>query len=69
MSWRRPAGRLRGLTAAVAGKPGWEVCGPAPLVLPRILQALDGHIYRCTDYVRYCAALRKVILADPKLMR
>jgi hypothetical protein len=38
-------------------------------VLPRILQALDGHIYRYTGYVRYCAALREVILADPKLTR
>ena len=32
-----------------------------------ILNAMDGHICRCTGYVRYYAALREVILADPKL--
>jgi len=44
---------------------------PAPRaeVEARILQALDGHICRCTGYVRYYAALREVILADPKLTR
>jgi aerobic-type carbon monoxide dehydrogenase small subunit (CoxS/CutS family) len=35
----------------------------------RILEAMDGHICRCTGYVRYYAALRDVILADPKLTR
>jgi aerobic-type carbon monoxide dehydrogenase small subunit (CoxS/CutS family) len=35
----------------------------------RILEAMDGHICRCTGYVRYYAALREVILADPKLTR
>jgi aerobic-type carbon monoxide dehydrogenase small subunit (CoxS/CutS family) len=34
-----------------------------------ILDAMDGHICRCTGYVRYYAALREVILADPKLTR
>jgi aerobic-type carbon monoxide dehydrogenase small subunit (CoxS/CutS family) len=34
-----------------------------------ILNAMDGHICRCTGYVRYYAALREVILADPKLTR
>jgi aerobic-type carbon monoxide dehydrogenase small subunit (CoxS/CutS family) len=34
-----------------------------------ILDAMDGHICRCTGYVRYYAALRELILADPKLTR
>jgi xanthine dehydrogenase YagT iron-sulfur-binding subunit len=33
------------------------------------LQAMDGHICRCTGYVRYYAALRDLVLADPKLTR
>ncbi len=31
-----------------------------------ITQALDGHLCRCTGYVRYHEAVRAVILADPK---
>jgi len=44
---------------------------PAPKaeVEARILAAMDGHICRCTGYVRYYAALREVILADPNLTR
>jgi aerobic-type carbon monoxide dehydrogenase small subunit (CoxS/CutS family) len=34
-----------------------------------ILETMDGHICRCTGYVRYYAALRDVILTDPKLTR
>jgi aerobic-type carbon monoxide dehydrogenase small subunit (CoxS/CutS family) len=34
-----------------------------------ILNAMDGHICRCTGYVRYYAALRDLILADPRLTR
>jgi aerobic-type carbon monoxide dehydrogenase small subunit (CoxS/CutS family) len=30
-----------------------------------ILDALDGHICRCTGYVKYHEAVRDVILADP----
>lgn len=30
-----------------------------------ILEALDGHLCRCTGYVRYHQAVRDVILADP----
>ena len=30
-----------------------------------ILEALDGHLCRCTGYVKYHEALRAVILADP----
>jgi aerobic-type carbon monoxide dehydrogenase small subunit (CoxS/CutS family) len=30
-----------------------------------ILEALDGHICRCTGYVRYHEAVRDVILSDP----
>ena len=30
-----------------------------------ILEALDGHICRCTGYVRYHQAVRDVILAEP----
>jgi xanthine dehydrogenase YagT iron-sulfur-binding subunit len=44
---------------------------PAPKaeVEARILAAMDGHICRCTGYVRYYAALRELVLADPKLTR
>lgn len=42
---------------------------PRTEVEARILQALDGHICRCTGYVRYYKALRELILADPKLTR
>jgi aerobic-type carbon monoxide dehydrogenase small subunit (CoxS/CutS family) len=31
-----------------------------------ISQALDGHLCRCTGYIRYHEAVRDVILADPK---
>ena len=31
-----------------------------------IAQALDGHLCRCTGYVKYHEAVRAVILADPK---
>jgi aerobic-type carbon monoxide dehydrogenase small subunit (CoxS/CutS family) len=31
-----------------------------------IAQALDGHLCRCTGYVKYYEAVRAVILADPK---
>jgi len=31
-----------------------------------IVQALDGHLCRCTGYVRYHEAVRDVILADPE---
>jgi len=34
-----------------------------------VLAALDGHICRCTGYLRYHAALRDLILADPRLTR
>ena len=50
-----------------------ETLARAPIakadVEARILEALDGHICRCTGYVRYYAALREVILADPRLTR
>jgi aerobic-type carbon monoxide dehydrogenase small subunit (CoxS/CutS family) len=42
---------------------------PKAEVEAAILQAMDGHICRCTGYVRYYAALREVILADPRLTR
>jgi aerobic-type carbon monoxide dehydrogenase small subunit (CoxS/CutS family) len=42
---------------------------PKAEVEARILAAMDGHICRCTGYVRYYAALSEVILADPKLTR
>jgi aerobic-type carbon monoxide dehydrogenase small subunit (CoxS/CutS family) len=29
-------------------------------------EALDGHICRCTGYVKYHEAVRDVVLADPK---
>jgi aerobic-type carbon monoxide dehydrogenase small subunit (CoxS/CutS family) len=31
-----------------------------------ILDALDGHLCRCTGYVKYYEAVRDVILSDPK---
>ena len=31
-----------------------------------VVQALDGHLCRCTGYVKYYEAVRAVILADPK---
>jgi aerobic-type carbon monoxide dehydrogenase small subunit (CoxS/CutS family) len=42
---------------------------PKAEVEARILAAVDGHICRCTGYVRYYAALRELILADPMLTR
>jgi aerobic-type carbon monoxide dehydrogenase small subunit (CoxS/CutS family) len=44
---------------------------PAPRaeVEARILEAMDGHICRCTGYVRYYTVLREMIVADPKLTR
>jgi len=32
----------------------------------KIAEALDGHICRCTGYIKYHEAVRDVILADPK---
>jgi xanthine dehydrogenase YagT iron-sulfur-binding subunit len=32
-----------------------------------ILSAMNGHLCRCTGYVRYYEAIRAVVLADPKL--
>ena len=32
------------------------------------VRAMDGHNCRCTGYVQYYAALRKVILADPSVV-
>ncbi len=42
---------------------------PRAEVETAILRAMDGHICRCTGYVRYYAALRALILADPRLTR
>jgi xanthine dehydrogenase YagT iron-sulfur-binding subunit len=42
---------------------------PKAEVEARIGEAMDDHICRCTGYVRYYAALRELILADPKLTR
>ena len=30
-----------------------------------IAEALDGHLCRCTGYIKYHEAVRNVILADP----
>ena len=41
----------------------------APIARPdlemTIMEALDGHLCRCTGYVKYHEAVRDVILADP----
>ena len=42
---------------------------PASRVDEAIMNALGSHICRCTGYVRYHAAIRKVILATPGLVR
>ncbi|MGD9921454.1 MAG: (2Fe-2S)-binding protein [Pseudorhodoplanes sp.] len=34
-----------------------------------VASALDGHLCRCTGYVRYYAALRDLILADTRLTK
>ena len=34
-----------------------------------ITEALDPHLCRCTGYVRYCQAVRAVVLATPGLVR
>ena len=31
-----------------------------------IAEALDGHLCRCTGYIKYHEAVRSVILADPQ---
>ncbi len=31
-----------------------------------IAEALDGHLCRCTGYIKYHEAVRDVVLADPK---
>ena len=38
---------------------------PRAAVDDTILEALDGHLCRCTGYVKYHEAVRDVILADP----
>jgi len=39
---------------------------PRPDLEKTIAEALDGHLCRCTGYVRYHEAVRDVILADPQ---
>ena len=39
---------------------------PRPELEKIIAEALDGHICRCTGYVKYHEAVRDVILADPQ---
>jgi aerobic-type carbon monoxide dehydrogenase small subunit (CoxS/CutS family) len=34
-----------------------------------ITQALDNHLCRCTGYVRYFEAVRRVVLETPGLVR
>ena len=46
-----------------------ERCEKAPIARAdlegAIAEALDGHLCRCTGYVRYHQAVRDVVLADP----
>jgi xanthine dehydrogenase YagT iron-sulfur-binding subunit len=42
---------------------------PKAEVEARIRAAMNGHICRCTGYIRYYEAIRAVILADPRLTR
>ena len=39
---------------------------PRPELEKIIAEALDGHICRCTGYIKYHEAVRDVILADPQ---
>ncbi|HYD99080.1 MAG TPA: 2Fe-2S iron-sulfur cluster-binding protein [Alphaproteobacteria bacterium] len=58
------------LTAAHAFIEGLRSAPVAEAELDRaILTAVGDHICRCTGYVRYLAAIRKVALATPGLVR
>ena len=50
-----------------------ETLAKAPLprtdVEAAVESALEGHLCRCTGYVRYYAAVRDLILADPRLTK
>ncbi len=56
-----------------AGQVLLEALAKAPVarsgVQAAVADALDGHLCRCTGYVRYYAALRDLILADPRLTK
>jgi aerobic-type carbon monoxide dehydrogenase small subunit (CoxS/CutS family) len=39
---------------------------PRPELETTIAEALDGHLCRCTGYIKYHEAVRDVILADPR---
>ena len=39
---------------------------PRPELERTIAEALDGHLCRCTGYIKYHEAVRDVILADPQ---
>lgn len=56
-----------------AGQVLLEALAQAPVprsgVQAAVADALDGHLCRCTGYVRYYAALRDLILADPRLTK
>jgi aerobic-type carbon monoxide dehydrogenase small subunit (CoxS/CutS family) len=40
-------------------------CTPGFLNEGQVAEALDGHLCRCTGYIKYHQAVRDVILADP----
>ena len=77
----RPRSSIISPSSAAIARPGFvnqaqvlvETLALVPIpraeVETAILRAMDGHICRCTGYVRYYAALRALILADPRLTR
>jgi aerobic-type carbon monoxide dehydrogenase small subunit (CoxS/CutS family) len=58
---RRPANESQVLLERLAKK---RV--PRAALEKIIAEALDGHLCRCTGYIKYHEAVRDVILADPQ---
>ena len=52
-------------TPGIVLRTKWLTDKERPLTRPEIARALDGHLCRCTGYIKYHEAVRDVILADP----